>query len=94
MFFFLPLHIVMGPVHGAIVNWCGHKYGYANYDNGDQSKNTLFLDLLTLGELMQNNHHRHGMRVNFATRWFEIDPVYPIIRALDWLGIIRLKPSS
>jgi stearoyl-CoA desaturase (delta-9 desaturase) len=20
----------MGPLHGAIVNWCGHKYGYSN----------------------------------------------------------------
>ena len=23
------------PIHGAIVNWCGHKYGYQNFDNGD-----------------------------------------------------------
>ncbi len=90
-FIFLPVNIFMGPIHGAIVNWCGHKYGYANFDNHDHSKNTFFIDLLTMGELMQNNHHRHGMRVNFAARWFEVDPVYPFIQVLQFLGIVRLK---
>ena len=28
----LPVHFLMGPIHGAIVNWCGHKYGYRNFD--------------------------------------------------------------
>ena len=31
MFLLLPIHFFMGPVHGAIVNWCGHKYGYSNH---------------------------------------------------------------
>ena len=26
----LPIHFVMGPLHGSIVNWCGHRYGYTN----------------------------------------------------------------
>ena len=42
----LPIHYVMGPVHGAIVNWCGHKYGYKNFDTGDDAKNTLFFDFV------------------------------------------------
>lgn len=86
----LPLHFIMGPIHGAIVNWCGHKYGYANYDNGDASKNTLTFDFLTLGELFQNNHHRYGMSPNFASRWFEVDPTYQVMRVLSRLGIIDL----
>ena len=60
MFALLPLHFVMGPIHGAIVNWCGHRYGYRNFDNGDQSRNTLVFDVLTSGELFQNNHHKFG----------------------------------
>ena len=32
----------MGAVHGAIVNWAGHKYGYQNFDNNGKSHNSLF----------------------------------------------------
>ncbi|MCS7073706.1 MAG: acyl-CoA desaturase [Bacteroidia bacterium] len=90
----LPIHFLMGPVHGAIVNWAGHKYGYQNYDNRDQSKNTLHFDFLMMGELFQNNHHKFPNRMNFATRWFEIDPTYPIIRLLDFLKVIRLRQGG
>lgn len=86
----LPIHFVMGPVHGAIVNWCGHRYGYRNYDNGDDSKNTLLVDFVTLGELFQNNHHRFAMSPNFAARRFELDPTYPLMRVLHALGVIRI----
>src|SRR5690606_11312482 len=41
IFVLLPAHYLMGPIHGAIVNWCGHKYGYRNFDNGDKSVNML-----------------------------------------------------
>ena len=37
MFLLLPIHFLMGPIHGAVVNWCGHKYGYSNYDNDDHN---------------------------------------------------------
>ena len=76
MFLLLPIHFFMGPVHGAIVNWCGHKYGYANYDNHDNSKNTLPIDFLMMGELFQNNHHKLPEDVNFAQKKFELDPTY------------------
>lgn len=91
MFLLLPIHFLMGPIHGAVVNWCGHKYGYSNYDNDDHSKNSLPLDFLMLGELFQNNHHKRPNNVNFASRWFEFDPSYPIIKMLHTLRIIRLR---
>ncbi len=90
----LPVHYLIGPIQGAIVNWCGHKYGYRNFDNGDESRNTLVVDLLLFGELYQNNHHKNPNRANFAFRWFEFDPAYPIVRVLDLLRIIRLKPHA
>jgi stearoyl-CoA desaturase (delta-9 desaturase) len=92
-FLLLPLHWVMGPIHGAIVNWCGHRYGYATFDNHDHSKNTLYFDFVTLGELFQNNHHRYPTSPNFAVRWFEIDPCYQVMRVLAWLRIIELGRS-
>jgi len=90
MFLLLPAHYVMGPIHGAIVNWCGHCYGYRNFDNGDVSRNTLVFDFLTLGELFQNNHHKYGMSPNFAARWFEIDPCWQVMRVLSLVRIIDL----
>jgi stearoyl-CoA desaturase (delta-9 desaturase) len=94
MFLLLPFHWVMGPVHGAIVNWCGHKLGYRNYDSEDSSKNTLVVDVLTMGELFQNNHHKWGQSPNFAVRAFELDPAYQIMRVLAWLGIIDMSRSQ
>jgi stearoyl-CoA desaturase (delta-9 desaturase) len=91
-FLLLPAHFVMGPIHGAIVNWCGHMYGYRNFatDEGDRSRNTLPFDFLTLGELFQNNHHKFGMSPNFGVRWFEIDPTWIAIRGLAAVGIVKL----
>ncbi len=86
----LPIHFLMGPIHGAIVNWAGHKYGYRNFNDGDKSKNTLVLDFLMLGELFQNNHHHAGSKPNFASKWYEFDPTYPIILLLDKMRIIKL----
>lgn len=94
MFLLLPMHYVMGPIHGAIVNWCGHRYGYRNFDNGDLSRNTLGFDFLTAGELFQNNHHKFGMSPNFAARWFEIDPAYQVMRVFAALHIIDMKGAQ
>ncbi len=91
LFLLLPFHFLMGPLHGAIVNWCGHKYGYSNFDNEDHSKNSIPLDFLMLGELFQNNHHKKPNDANFAKKWFEFDPTYPIILVLHKLHIIRLR---
>ncbi|MFC0513486.1 acyl-CoA desaturase [Mucilaginibacter angelicae] len=91
LFLLLPIHYLMGPIHGAIVNWCGHKYGYTNFNNNDKSKNTTPFDFLMLGELFQNNHHRHPNSANFGKRWFEIDPVYPVMKVMHWLKIIKLR---
>ncbi len=91
LFLLLPIDWLMGPVQGAIVNWCGHKYGYSNYDNKDHSKNTLPLDFFLMGELFQNNHHKSPNRPNFAKRWFEFDPTFPVMILLSKLGIIKMR---
>lgn len=93
-FLLLPAHFVMGPIHGAIVNWCGHKMGYRNHDVSDKSRNTLVFDFLTMGELFQNNHHKYGQRPNFANKWFEIDPTFAIMKVLAWVRIIHFGKAE
>lgn len=90
-FLLLPIHFLMGPVHGAIINWFAHKYGYTNFKLNNTSKNLLPVDFLMLGESYHNNHHKYASSVNFGVKWFEIDPVYYIILLFNFLGIIQLK---
>lgn len=90
----LPLHFLVGPTQGAIVNWFGHKLGYRNYHLADHSKNTLPIDFLLMGELYQNNHHKNGKRLNFAHRFFEIDFTYLIAALLMSLGVIQTKRNT
>jgi stearoyl-CoA desaturase (Delta-9 desaturase) len=93
-FLLLPFHWFMGPLHGGIVNWGGHKYGYRNFATNDRSVNTLPFDFLTMGELFQNNHHKYGQALNFAVRWFEIDPTYWAIRALAAFGFVTIEKEQ
>jgi stearoyl-CoA desaturase (delta-9 desaturase) len=87
----VPIHSMLGPIHGAIVNWCGHKYGYQNHQLTDNSKNTLLIDFLMMGELYQNNHHANSQKLNFADNSFEIDFTYVLLRALRRLRIVAYE---
>ena len=93
-FLILPIHYVMGPFHGAIINWFAHKYGTVRFKLGDTSKNLLPVDFLMLGESYHNNHHKRANNPNFGSKWYEIDPVYPFIRLFDVLGMIKLRSTS
>ena len=88
-FLFLPIHFFMGPIHGFIVNWYGHKVGYRNFNLSDNSKNTLIIDFLMLGELYQNNHHKNPQNPNFSVKWFEVDFGYLILNFFKILRLIK-----
>ncbi len=90
----LPVVVAMGPIHGAIINWFAHKYGYINCNLKNTSMHLLSIDVLMLGESYHNNHHKNPSAVNFGRRWHEIDPVYPFIRFFSWLGIIKMAKLS
>ena len=94
LYLLLPMHWLMGPIHGALVNWGGHMYGYVNFKVKDESRNALPIDFLVGGELYQNNHHVYGTAPNFANRWFELDTTYQVMRMLHLFRIIRLKKPA
>ncbi|HYC29416.1 MAG TPA: fatty acid desaturase, partial [Chitinophagaceae bacterium] len=94
LYILLPVVLTMGAFHGALINWFAHKYGYINFKLKNTSRNLLFIDILMLGESYHNNHHKRPSAVNFGKRWHEIDPVYPIIRLMARLRIIKLPRLS
>jgi stearoyl-CoA desaturase (delta-9 desaturase) len=90
-FLLLPIHMVMGPIHGVIINWFAHKYGEVNYETDNTSKNLFKVDVLMFGEGYHNNHHQFPSRSNFASKKGEFDLCYPIIILLDKIGVIRIN---
>lgn len=90
--FLLPMVFLMAPIHGAIINWFAHIYGYINFKVKDTSKNFLPFDFLMMGEAYHNNHHKRSGSANFGgVRWHEIDPTYLIMKVLNRLGVIHLN---
>ena len=84
-------HILTVPVHGAIINWFAHKYGSIHFKLKNTSRNLFPVDFLMLGEGYHNNHHKTPSSANFGKRWFELDPIYPVILFLNRLKIIRIS---
>tara|TARA_R110000868_G_scaffold262105_1_gene520472 strand:- start:188 stop:919 length:732 start_codon:yes stop_codon:yes gene_type:complete len=93
MWLFLPVIMLMAPIHGLIINWYAHIYGYVNFKVKDTSKNLLPFDFLMMGEAYHNNHHKYGGRANFGVKWHEIDPTYLIMRVLNKLGLIKFNAA-
>jgi stearoyl-CoA desaturase (delta-9 desaturase) len=92
-FFLLPVHILMLPLQGVIINWFAHKYGSVNFKVKNTSTNLFKIDLLMMGEAYHNNHHKNPSTTNFGFRWFELDPTYIIMKFFNWLRIIRIHKS-
>jgi stearoyl-CoA desaturase (Delta-9 desaturase) len=93
MYFLIPIHVLINPVHGAVINWFAHKIGYRSHKMEDTSTNLLAIDFLMWGESYHNNHHKFPYRANFGSRWHEIDPLFIFIKLFDAVGIIELRKS-
>ncbi len=90
-FLFLPLTFGMGALQGLAINWWAHKFGYSNFKMDNTSKNLIPVDLIFWGEGYHNNHHQYPGRANYAVKWFELDPGFMAVKALNYVGIVRLK---
>jgi stearoyl-CoA desaturase (Delta-9 desaturase) len=90
-FFLIPFHILTVPISAVVINWVAHKYGTVNYEMKNTSKNLWPFDFIMLGEAYHNNHHKHPGSANMGHKWYEIDPVYPVILLLHKLRVVRIN---
>jgi stearoyl-CoA desaturase (delta-9 desaturase) len=75
--------------HGTFsINSIMHHFGKQRYESNDESKNSLWLALLTLGEGWHNNHHYYEVTAKQGFFWWEIDFTYYGLKTLSWLGLI------
>jgi len=61
-------------LHSAgLVNTICHKYGYRNFNTNDKSTNNTFINLLTLGSGLHNNHHKDPLSYTNKVHKYEYD---------------------
>ncbi|MES2181496.1 MAG: acyl-CoA desaturase [Pseudomonadota bacterium] len=70
------------------VNSFAHVWGKRRYATTDQSRNNLWIALITLGEGWHNNHHHYPGSARQGFYWWEIDFTYYGLRLLAALGLI------
>ncbi len=78
------------------INSLAHRYGKRRYATRDDSRNNLWLALLTFGEGWHNNHHHYPGAARQGFYWWEIDISFYLLRALAALGLIwdlKLVPA-
>lgn len=84
--------------HGTFfINSIMHKVGRIRFKTNDESRNSLILALITLGEGWHNNHHYYQGSTRQGFYWWEVDISYYVLRALSLFGIvwdIREVPES
>jgi stearoyl-CoA desaturase (delta-9 desaturase) len=69
------------------INSLLHMAGSKPYRSADGSRNIAVLSLALWGEAWHNNHHAFPYSAAFGLRWYELDPGYWLICALQLLGL-------
>jgi stearoyl-CoA desaturase (delta-9 desaturase) len=76
-------------LHGTLcINSLAHVLGGRRFNTKDDSRNNLFLALITLGEGWHNNHHRYMSSARQGFYWWEIDITYYLLKLLSFFGLI------
>ena len=75
--------------HGTFtINSLTHLWGTRRYQTSDDSRNNLWLALITLGEGWHNNHHRYMKSTRQGFTWWEIDMTFYGLWLLSKLGLV------
>jgi stearoyl-CoA desaturase (Delta-9 desaturase) len=75
------------------INSLCHRFGKRRFATNDDSRNNVWLALLTFGEGWHNNHHHYPVSARQGFYWWEIDLTFYGLKLLQTLGVIwDLKP--
>ncbi len=75
------------------INSLAHRFGRQRFATNDNSRNNLWLAVLTFGEGWHNNHHFYPGSARQGFRWWELDLTWYGLRLLAALGLVwDLKP--
>ncbi|MEE2863499.1 MAG: fatty acid desaturase [Gemmatimonadota bacterium] len=70
------------------INSLAHVSGSQRYLTGDDSRNNVWLALITLGEGWHNNHHHYQSSTRQGFRWWEIDISYYVLKVMSWFRLV------
>jgi stearoyl-CoA desaturase (delta-9 desaturase) len=70
------------------INSVSHVLGKKRFKTSDNSRNNIFLALITLGEGWHNNHHHYPATARQGFMWWEIDVTYYMLKLMEKMGII------
>ena len=75
--------------HGTFfINSLAHVWGSRRFETRDDSRNNLWLALITMGEGWHNNHHHHMGSARQGFYWWEIDLTYYVLKAMEKVGLV------
>jgi stearoyl-CoA desaturase (delta-9 desaturase) len=68
------LRVVVGLHSTYLVNSATHMWGRRRFATSDDSRNLMWVALVTFGEGWHNNHHAHPVSSRHGLAWYEFDP--------------------
>jgi stearoyl-CoA desaturase (delta-9 desaturase) len=71
------------------VNSLAHLSGYRSFETGEDSRNNLFVALISGGEGWHNNHHADPRSASHGRGWREPDQTFMFVRLFARLGLAR-----
>lgn len=70
------------------INSLAHRFGSRRFPTRDNSRNNLWLALLTFGEGWHNNHHHFPGSARQGFRWWEVDLTFYALWIMARLGLV------
>ena len=69
------------------INTVNHMFGSRRFDTIDESRNNPITAFFAAGEGWHNNHHRYQRAARNGFYWWEFDPTWYAIRAMQAVGL-------